>query len=51
MSSDLILNEANVASVSGTSFGKLGEGFIRFSYAASLEDIDKAMERISGIFN
>ena len=48
---DLILNEANVASVSGTSFGKLGEGFIRFSYAASLEDIDKAMERISGIFN
>ncbi len=48
---DLILNEANVATVAGTSFGELGEGFIRFSYAASLDNINKAMERISTIFN
>ena len=47
---DLILNEANVASVAGTSFGKLGEGYLRFSYAASSENIIKAMERISKLF-
>ncbi len=47
---DLILNKANVATVSGTSFGKYGEGYIRFSYAASLENINMAMERISNIF-
>ena len=48
---DLILNQANVATVAGTSFGNLGEGFIRFSYAASLNNINNAMERISTIFN
>ena len=47
---DLILNEANVATVSGTSFGKYGEGYIRFSYASSLENINLAMNRISNIF-
>ena len=43
---DLFLNEANVATVSGTSFGAWGEGFVRFSYANSAENIERAIERI-----
>ncbi len=43
---DYILNEAGVACLSGTSFGKEGEGYIRFSYANSLENINKALVRI-----
>ena len=43
---DLFLNEGNVATVSGTSFGAWGEGFVRFSYANSAENIERAMERI-----
>lgn len=43
---DFFLEHAGVASVSGTSFGKEGEGFIRFSYAASSEKIEKAMKQI-----
>lgn len=41
-----MLEDAGVATVAGTSFGALGEGFIRFSYAASTEDIARAVERI-----
>ena len=41
-----MLEEAGVATVAGTSFGGEGEGFIRFSYAASSEDIERAMTRI-----
>ncbi len=43
---DLFLNEAHVATVSGTSFGAWGEGFVRFSYANSAENIERAIERI-----
>jgi aspartate aminotransferase len=41
-----MLEEAGVATVSGTSFGIHGEGFIRFSYANSVENIRAAVERI-----
>ena len=41
-----MLEDAGVATVAGTSFGGHGEGFIRFSYAASEEDIERAVERI-----
>ncbi len=41
-----LLNEAGVASLSGTSFGKYGEGYLRFSYANSVENIKLALERI-----
>ena len=41
-----LLTEAGVATIAGTSFGHLGEGYLRFSYAASTEDIRIAMERI-----
>jgi aspartate aminotransferase len=43
---DKILYEANVACLSGTSFGKYGEGYLRFSYANSMQNIEKAMDRI-----
>jgi len=43
---DFLLNEAGVASLAGTSFGKYGKGFVRLSYANSVENIQKALERI-----
>ena len=41
-----LLQKANVATLSGTSFGKFGEGYIRFSYACSKETIEKAIDRV-----
>ena len=43
---DLLLNEAGVACLSGTAFGSYGEGYLRFSYANSLENIQEALARI-----
>lgn len=43
---DFLLNEAGVASLAGTSFGQYGEGFLRLSYANSVENIQKALSRI-----
>jgi aspartate/methionine/tyrosine aminotransferase len=40
---DKLLNEAGVASLSGTAFGSFGEGYLRFSYANSPENIKKAL--------
>ncbi len=44
---DDLLNEVGVALVSGTSFGDQGEGYIRFSYASSIANIEDAIERIA----
>mgnify|MGYP001264755248 FL=1 len=41
-----LLEEAGVATIAGTSFGAQGEGFIRISYANSVENIREAMRRI-----
>ena len=41
-----LLEEAGVATVAGTSFGALGEGYLRFSYANSREAIAEAIERM-----
>ena len=43
-----ILEDAGVAVISGTSFGKYGEGYLRFSYANSTENILKAVDAIKG---
>lgn len=43
---DYLLNDAGVACLSGTAFGRYGDGYLRFSYANSLENINKALERI-----
>ena len=42
----LLLEELKIATVAGTSFGKYGEGYIRFSYANSEENIIEALDRI-----
>lgn len=46
---DLFLNDAGVATISGTSFGHLGEGFLRFSYSNSISNIEEAIDRIKRI--
>jgi aspartate/methionine/tyrosine aminotransferase len=43
---DLLLNEAGVACLSGAAFGAYGEGYIRFSYANSCENLMEAVKRI-----
>lgn len=43
---DSLLEQAGVACLSGTAFGSYGEGYIRFSIANSIENIQKALERI-----
>ncbi len=43
---DKLLSEAGIATVAGTSFGAMGEGYLRFSYANSTENIREAMRRI-----
>ena len=45
----ILLNNVGVAAVSGDSFGKLGEGYIRFSYANSEKNIDLALQKIKNI--
>src|SRR5215468_1728880 len=43
---DGLLEEAGVACLSGTSFGEFGEGYLRFSIANSMENLQRALERI-----
>jgi len=43
---DFLLNKARVAVVPGSAFGKLGEGYVRFSYTTDYELIKEGMERI-----
>ena len=43
---EALLTEAGVACLAGTAFGKWGEGYLRFSYANSVENIRKALDRI-----
>ena len=41
-----LLEEAGIACLSGTAFGDFGEGYLRFSVANSLENLNKALDRI-----
>jgi len=43
---DSLLNDAGVACLNGAGFGEYGEGYIRFSYANSYENLMRAVERI-----
>jgi len=47
--SDIILQKAGVAVLPGTSFGAYGEGYLRLSFANSVQNIEKALKRISGM--
>src|SRR5262245_8399678 len=46
---DRLLDEAGVACLSGTAFGEFGEGYLRFSYAASMESLEEALRRIRAL--
>lgn len=48
---DAILQEAGVACLSGTAFGEYGEGYIRFSIANSIENLNKALDRVEAFAN
>ncbi|HEX5975599.1 MAG TPA: pyridoxal phosphate-dependent aminotransferase [Rubrobacteraceae bacterium] len=48
---DLLLDEAGVACLAGTAFGRYGEGHLRFSYATSRQNISLALERIGHILS
>jgi len=43
---DALLEDAGVACLSGTAFGDFGEGYLRFSVANSLDNLNKAQQRI-----
>jgi aspartate/methionine/tyrosine aminotransferase len=43
---DALLEQAGVAALSGTAFGAFGEGYLRFSVANSLENLQSALDRI-----
>jgi len=43
---DALLDDTGVAALSGTAFGDFGEGYLRFSVANSIENIEKALDRI-----
>ena len=43
---NFLLETLHIAAIAGTSFGAFGEGYIRFSYANSIENIEKALNRI-----
>ena len=45
------LEEEKVAAVPGTAFGDCGEGFLRISYAYSLEDLKEALGRLEHFVN
>jgi aspartate/methionine/tyrosine aminotransferase len=43
---EALLEQAGVAALSGTAFGAFGEGYLRFSIANSLENLEHALERV-----
>ena len=43
---DALLEDAGVACLSGTAFGDFGEGYLRFSVANSLDNLNSALDRI-----
>lgn len=44
---EFLLKEARVVATPGSAFGKQGEGFLRLSYATSLENIEEALDRMA----
>jgi aspartate/methionine/tyrosine aminotransferase len=48
---DLLLEDAGVASLSGTAFGRHGEGHLRLSYANSRENISRALDRMNELLS
>jgi aspartate aminotransferase len=47
---DRLMTEAGVAALSGAAFGEHGEGYLRFSYANSQANLEKALDRMRPVF-
>lgn len=45
-----LLEETGVALTPGSDFGQAGEGFLRFSYASSIDNLDRAVEQLKSFF-
>jgi aspartate aminotransferase len=48
---DVLLYEAGVAALAGTAFGAGGEGYLRISYANSLENLERALDAIGALLD
>ncbi len=46
---DFLLEEAGVSCLNGAAFGEYGDGYIRFSYANSIENLIEAVQRIKAV--
>lgn len=46
---EFLLEKAKVAVIPGGAFGEEGDNYIRFSYAASMEDIEEGLKRIADV--
>jgi len=46
---DRMLNEGGVAVLAGTSFGEAGKGYLRLSYANSIDQIEEGVKRMKGV--
>ena len=46
-----LITDYKVAVVPGNAFGKCGEGFVRISYASSMEELKEALNRIERMYN
>jgi aspartate aminotransferase len=46
---NLILEKAGVALLPGSSFGEYGEGYLRISYANTIENIERGLEQIRSV--
>ncbi|MDD2923013.1 MAG: aminotransferase class I/II-fold pyridoxal phosphate-dependent enzyme, partial [Anaerolineales bacterium] len=46
---NLILEKAGVALLPGSAFGEYGEGYLRISYASSMENIHRALKKIRAV--
>ena len=46
---DLVLDQAGVALLPGSSFGKYGEGYLRISYANSIDNLQSGLEKIKSV--
>jgi aspartate/methionine/tyrosine aminotransferase len=46
---EFLVKEAGVVTVPGSAFGSYGEGYVRLSYAAGYEQLEKAMDRIEKV--
>jgi aspartate aminotransferase len=48
---DNLLEKANIAATPGIAFGRAGEGYVRFTFATAMSELERAVERIRKLMN